>query len=138
MKTYDEMLSNERLVQKFLISLSKVHDPICLVIENTKSLETAELQEVIAILKSQEQRFELHNIDATEKAFASFTVSPKSQNKNAAQSGPSKSQKNWNPKSIHKGGCIRGCMLNIHPLSSESSLMGRCKGLQTYITTMEM
>ncbi|KAI5352432.1 hypothetical protein L3X38_005323 [Prunus dulcis] len=64
----------------------------------TKSLETVELQEVIAILKSQEQRFELHNVDKTEKAFASFTVSPKGQNKNVAQSGPSKSQKNWNPK----------------------------------------
>ncbi|CAL9004166.1 unnamed protein product [Prunus brigantina] len=91
MKTYGEMLSNERLVQKVLISLSKVYDPICLVIENTKSLETVELQEVIAILKSQEQRFELHNADATEKAFASFTVSPKGQNKNVAQSIPSKS-----------------------------------------------
>ncbi|VVA28001.1 PREDICTED: DUF4219 domain-containing /UBN2, partial [Prunus dulcis] len=73
MKTYGEVLSNERLVQKVLISLSKVYDPICLVIENTKSLETVELPEVIAILKSQEQRFELHNADATEKAFASFT-----------------------------------------------------------------
>ncbi|CAL2255248.1 unnamed protein product [Prunus armeniaca] len=74
MKTYGEVLSNERLVQKVLISLSKIYDPICLVIENTKSLETVELQEVIAILKSEEQRFELHNVDATEKAFASFTV----------------------------------------------------------------
>ncbi|XP_020410674.1 uncharacterized protein LOC109946643 [Prunus persica] len=98
MKTYGEVLSNERLVQKVLISLSKVYDPICLVIENTKSLETVELQEVIAILKSQEQRFELHNVDATEKAFASFTVSSKGQNKNATNSGSSKTQKNWNPK----------------------------------------
>ncbi|CAL9001571.1 unnamed protein product, partial [Prunus brigantina] len=40
MKTYGESLSNERLVQKVLISLNKVYDPICLVIENTKSLET--------------------------------------------------------------------------------------------------
>ncbi|KAI5343342.1 hypothetical protein L3X38_011218 [Prunus dulcis] len=98
MKTYGEVLSNERLVQKVLISLSKVYDPICLVIENTKSLETVELQEVIAILKSQEQRFELHNAYATEKAFASFTVSSKGQNKNKTNSGPSKTQKNWNPK----------------------------------------
>ncbi|CAL2266827.1 unnamed protein product [Prunus armeniaca] len=43
MKTFGEMLSNERLVQKVLISLSKVYDPICLMIENTKSLETTEL-----------------------------------------------------------------------------------------------
>ncbi|KAI5323580.1 hypothetical protein L3X38_032652 [Prunus dulcis] len=57
MKTFGEVLSNERLDQKVLISLSKVYDPICLVIENTKSLETIELQEVIAILKSQDQMF---------------------------------------------------------------------------------
>ncbi|KAI5342087.1 hypothetical protein L3X38_009962 [Prunus dulcis] len=55
MKTFGEILINERLVQKVLISLSKPYDPICLVIENTKSLETVELQEVVAILKSQEQ-----------------------------------------------------------------------------------
>lgn len=36
MKTFGEVLSNERLVQKVLISLSKVYDLICLVIENTK------------------------------------------------------------------------------------------------------
>ncbi|CAL9026049.1 unnamed protein product [Prunus brigantina] len=55
MKTFGEILTNEKLVQKVLISLSKPYDPICLVIENTKSLETVELQEVVAILKSQEQ-----------------------------------------------------------------------------------
>ncbi|KAI5348811.1 hypothetical protein L3X38_001698 [Prunus dulcis] len=70
MKTYGESLSNERLVQK----------------------------EVIAILKSQEQRFELHDTDTVEKAFASFSVNPKSHNKGGFQSGQSKSQKNWNPK----------------------------------------
>ncbi|CAL2241060.1 unnamed protein product [Prunus armeniaca] len=98
MKTYGESLSNERLVQKVLISLNKVYDPICLVIENTKSLETVDLQEVIAILKSQEQRFELHNTNTVKKAFASFSVNSKSQNKGGYQSGQSKSQKNWNPK----------------------------------------
>ncbi|CAL8155286.1 unnamed protein product [Prunus armeniaca] len=58
---------------------------------NTKSLETVELQEVITILKSQEQRFELHNINTAKKAFASFLVSPKNQNKGSNQSGSSKS-----------------------------------------------
>ncbi|XP_068336503.1 uncharacterized protein [Pyrus communis] len=45
MKTFGGSLSNERLVQKVLISLSKPYDPICLVIENTKCMETVELQE---------------------------------------------------------------------------------------------
>ncbi|CAL8176293.1 unnamed protein product [Prunus armeniaca] len=87
-----------RSVQKVLISLSKKYDPICLVIENTKTLETVELQEVIAILKSQEQRLEMHNVDTVEKAFASFTVNSKGENKNASQSGSSKSRRNWNSK----------------------------------------
>lgn len=43
MKTFGKHLSNERLVQKLLISLSKIYDPICLVIENTTSLEIVEL-----------------------------------------------------------------------------------------------
>ncbi|KAI5322684.1 hypothetical protein L3X38_031756 [Prunus dulcis] len=97
MKTFGEVLPNERLVQKVLISLSKIYDPICLVIENTKSLETIELQEVIAILKSQEQRFDMHNVDTAEKAFGSFSVNTQGQNKNNAQSGSAKSQKSWKP-----------------------------------------
>ncbi|CAL8152331.1 unnamed protein product [Prunus armeniaca] len=99
MKTYGEVLSNERLVQKVLISLSKIYDPICLVIENTKSLEIVELQEVIAILKSEEQRFELHNVDAIEKAFASFTVQ-KARTKGKPWESKGKSQQN-NPAPAH-------------------------------------
>ncbi|KAM2377528.1 hypothetical protein ACFX1X_044118 [Malus domestica] len=98
MKTFGEYLSNERLVQKFLISLSKPYDPIYLVIQNTKCLETVELQKVIAILKSQEQRFHLHIVDTTGKAFSSLSVSPKGKNKSGAQSGSSQFQKNWNSK----------------------------------------
>ncbi|XP_008245031.1 PREDICTED: uncharacterized protein LOC103343132 [Prunus mume] len=99
MKTFGEILPNARLVQKVLISLSNPYDPICLVIENTKNIETVELQEILAILKSQEQRFDMHIVDATDKAFASFSVSSKrQQNRGNSQSSGQKSQKNWNPK----------------------------------------
>ncbi|KAM1746060.1 hypothetical protein ACFX11_012725 [Malus domestica] len=98
MKTFGETMSNERLVQKVLISLTKIYDPICLVIENTKCLESVELQEVLAILKSQEQRFDLHSSDATERAFSSLTVSSKGQNRSYAQSSTFKPQRNWNQK----------------------------------------
>ncbi|KAM1099314.1 hypothetical protein TB2_005809 [Malus domestica] len=98
MRTFGESLSNERLVQKVLISLSKPYDSICLVIENTKCLETVELQEVVAILKSQEQRFDLHMVDANERAFSSFSVNPKEQNKSGGHSSSSRTQKNWNSK----------------------------------------
>ena len=56
------------------------------------------LQEVVAILKSQEQRFDLHSIDATERSFASLTVNPKGQNQGSAQSSTFKPQRNWNQK----------------------------------------
>ncbi|XP_050141089.1 uncharacterized protein LOC126617062 [Malus sylvestris] len=98
MKTFGEILPNERFVQKVLISLSKPYDHICLVIENTKCLETVELQEVVAILKSQEQQFDLHTVDTIERVFASLSKNSKEQNKSSAHSGPSIVQKNWNPK----------------------------------------
>ncbi|CAL8157398.1 unnamed protein product [Prunus armeniaca] len=50
--------------------------------------------EVVAILKSQEQRFDLHNVDTTERAFAYLSVNSKGQQ----SKNHSKSQKNWNPK----------------------------------------
>nr|XP_017185550.2 uncharacterized protein LOC108172470 [Malus domestica] len=74
------------------------YDHICLVIENTKCLETVELQEVVAILKSQEQQFDLHTVDTIERVFASLSKNSKEQNKSSAHSGPSIVQKNWNPK----------------------------------------
>ncbi|CAL8169979.1 unnamed protein product [Prunus armeniaca] len=97
MKTFGEVLSNERLVQRVLISLSKPYDPICLVIENTKCIDKVDLQEVLAILKSQEQRFDMHTIDAIDKAFGSFSVNPKGQQQRG-NSQSSESKKNWNGK----------------------------------------
>ncbi|KAB2605945.1 retrovirus-related Pol polyprotein from transposon TNT 1-94 [Pyrus ussuriensis x Pyrus communis] len=98
MKTFGETLSNERLVQKVLISLSKAYDLIRLVIENTKCLETVELQEVLAILKSQKQHFDLHSSDVTKKAFASLSVGSNGQNKNNSQSSGYQAQKSWNSR----------------------------------------
>ncbi|KAI5314395.1 hypothetical protein L3X38_043571 [Prunus dulcis] len=96
-QTFGEALPNERLVQKVLISLSKPYDPICLVIENTKCIDKVELQEVLAILKSQEQRFDMHTVDATDKAFGSFSVNPKGQQQKS-NSQSSGTKKNWNGK----------------------------------------
>ncbi|XP_048434512.1 uncharacterized protein LOC125474629 [Pyrus x bretschneideri] len=51
MKGYREDLAREHLVQKLLISLTKEFDPVCYVINQTKDIETIELQEVIASLR---------------------------------------------------------------------------------------
>ncbi|XP_048332783.1 uncharacterized protein LOC107422404 [Ziziphus jujuba] len=103
MKTFGEVLSNERMVQKVLISLTKAYEPICLMIENTKDLETVEFQEVIAILKSQEQRLDLQVTEVTEKAFSTLSVNnpatiSKPQNRGAIHFNATKFQKTWTPK----------------------------------------
>ncbi|CAN6676586.1 unnamed protein product [Malus baccata var. baccata] len=87
--------------------LTKMYDPICLVIENTKCLESVELQEVLAILKSQEQRFDLHSSDATERAFSSLTVNSKGQNRGYAQSSTFKSRRNYNQKKCTIGETVQ-------------------------------
>ncbi|CAL8166844.1 unnamed protein product [Prunus armeniaca] len=94
MKSYGEDISDQRIVQKLLISLSREYDSIAEVIEETKDIETIGVQEVIGSLKSHEQRLQRHTEKLTEKAFSSLSVNPKEQS-NVAQDGSSKSKKNW-------------------------------------------
>ncbi|KAI5349042.1 hypothetical protein L3X38_001929 [Prunus dulcis] len=94
MKAYGEELTEQRIVQKLLISLSREYDSIAEVIEETKDTETIGVQEVIGSLKSHEQRLQRHNERVTEKAFSSLNVSSKDQS-NTGQAGGSKSKKNW-------------------------------------------
>ncbi|KAI5352933.1 hypothetical protein L3X38_005825 [Prunus dulcis] len=94
MKAYGEELTEQRIVQKLLISLSREYDSIAEVIEETKDTETIGVQEVIGSLKSHEQRLQRHNERVTEKAFSSLNVSSKDQS-NTVQAGGSKSKKNW-------------------------------------------
>ncbi|XP_020412646.1 uncharacterized protein LOC109947213 [Prunus persica] len=94
MKSYGEELSRERVVQKLLFSLPKSYDPICSVIEHSKDLETLEVQEVVASLKSFELRLDRHTENSTERAFASLNIEEKNP-KSGSFSGDQKSQKNW-------------------------------------------
>ncbi|XP_020424492.1 uncharacterized protein LOC109950340 [Prunus persica] len=94
MKSYGEELPRERVVQKLLISLPKSYDSICSVIEHSKDLDTLEIQEVVASLKSFELRLDRHTENSTEKAFTSLNIESKS-SKSGSSSGNHKSQKNW-------------------------------------------
>ncbi|CAL2255687.1 unnamed protein product [Prunus armeniaca] len=96
MRGYGEELSRERIVQKMLISLLHVYDPICYVIEHSRDLDAIEVQEVVASLKSFAQRLERHHENKTEKAFASLSVDSKSAKVTGNQN--SKHQKNWKDK----------------------------------------
>ncbi|KAM1496365.1 hypothetical protein ACFXTO_030979 [Malus domestica] len=97
MKSYGEDLSNQRVVQKLLISLPKSYDSIAAVIENTKDLDTIDAQDVVAILKGYEQRLDRHGESSMEKAFASLKFVPRS-NKFNGQPNSNKYHKNFKPK----------------------------------------
>ncbi|BBG99019.1 BURP domain-containing protein, partial [Prunus dulcis] len=96
MRGNGEELSRERIVQKMLISLLPVYDPICSVIEHSRDLDVIEVQEVVASLKSFAQRLERHHENKTEKAFASLSVDSKSAKATGNQNN--KQQKNWKDK----------------------------------------
>ncbi|KAI5338774.1 hypothetical protein L3X38_018046 [Prunus dulcis] len=96
MRGYGEELSRERIVQKMLISMLPVYDPICSVIEHSRDLDVIEVQEVVASLKSFAQRLERHHENKTEKAFASLSVDSKSAKATGNQNY--KQQKNWKDK----------------------------------------
>ncbi|CAN6688832.1 unnamed protein product [Malus baccata var. baccata] len=93
MRSYGEELSRERIVQKLLISLPSVYDPICSVIEHSRDIDVIEVQEVVASLKSFAQRLERHSENKTERAFASLSVNPKLVNASG-----NRYQKNWKLK----------------------------------------
>ncbi|CAN6721449.1 unnamed protein product [Malus baccata var. baccata] len=96
MRSYGKDISNQRVVQKLLISLPRSYDSITSVIENTKDLDTVDVQDVVAILKGYEQRIDRHDEIHTEKAFVSLNIAPK-QNKYNGNQG-FKPHKNWKSK----------------------------------------
>lgn len=57
--------------------MPKSYDSIASVIENTRDLETIDVQDVVAILKGYEQRLNRHGESSTERTFASLNISSK-------------------------------------------------------------
>ncbi|XP_050154691.1 uncharacterized protein LOC126628870 [Malus sylvestris] len=97
MKGYGEDLPRERLVQKLLISLTKEFDPVCYVIEQTKDIETIEVQEVIAALRGFAQRLDRHAESTIERAFSTLNLNSKGTQPNLSF-GNSKPKKDWKSK----------------------------------------
>ncbi|CAN6688476.1 unnamed protein product [Malus baccata var. baccata] len=75
MKTYGEELPNGRIVKKLLISLTKPYDSIVSVIEETKDIDTLNVQDVMVSLRAFDQKLERHADGATEKVFQSLNIS---------------------------------------------------------------
>ncbi|BBN69024.1 multidrug resistance-associated protein 9, partial [Prunus dulcis] len=104
MKSYGAELPRERVVQKLLFSLPKSYDSFCSVIEHSKDLETLEVQEVVAFLKSFELRLDRHTENSTERAFTSLNIEEKN-SKSGSFPGDQKSQKSWKSNDENKTAC---------------------------------
>ncbi|CAN6706412.1 unnamed protein product [Malus baccata var. baccata] len=83
----------EDLPKKLLISLTREFDPVCYVIEQTKDIETIEVQEVIVAFRRFAQHLDKHAESTTKRAFSSMSVNPKGTQSNASF-GNSKPKKN--------------------------------------------
>ncbi|CAN6723937.1 unnamed protein product [Malus baccata var. baccata] len=123
MKSYGESIGNQRIMQKLLISLPRSYDSIVAVIENTRDLETVDVQDVVATLKGYEQRIERHSENSTKNAFASLSITPRKNNNNGNQNfKPTKNWKTkgkkWDNKSVHQQGKFIG---------SSDSVKNACK-----------
>ncbi|KAL5698161.1 hypothetical protein ACHQM5_029234 [Ranunculus cassubicifolius] len=59
MKTYGELISDQRVVEKILISLPERYDSIVSVIEQTKDLETLGVEDLMGTVKAFEQRMNM-------------------------------------------------------------------------------
>ncbi|XP_059635244.1 uncharacterized protein LOC132277401 [Cornus florida] len=82
MKTYGEDISNQRIVEIFLISLPEKYDSIVAVIEETKELENLSVEELMGSIKAFEQRLSMRSEKTIESAFQSkLNVSSKNQEK---------------------------------------------------------
>ncbi|GJT09476.1 retrovirus-related pol polyprotein from transposon TNT 1-94 [Tanacetum coccineum] len=72
MKSYGDEIEDQRVVEKILISILEIFDPIIEIIENTKDLKTLGIQELLSSLKSYEHRMTRHSDKAIESAFQSI------------------------------------------------------------------
>ncbi|KAK3000358.1 hypothetical protein RJ639_021395 [Escallonia herrerae] len=69
MKSHGEEISNRRIVEKVLISLPEKFDPKVAIIEETKDISELGVQELMAFLKSYEQRLARRSEKSIESAF---------------------------------------------------------------------
>ncbi|KAM5569751.1 hypothetical protein ABKV19_016986 [Rosa sericea] len=97
MKSYGEKISDRRMVEKLLLSLSQKYDTIVNVIEETKDLDSLTIEELKGSIKAFDQRLEIHAEQSVETAFQSLNVNSKGKWKaeSSSQQNKPKVEKNW-------------------------------------------
>ncbi|KAJ6715424.1 ZINC FINGER CCHC-TYPE-RELATED [Salix viminalis] len=78
LKSFGEEISESRIVQKLLMSLSRRYKSIVSIIEETRDLDVLRIEEVIAYVKVYDKREDLHDerdrSAGTERAFSSLKI----------------------------------------------------------------
>lgn len=69
MRAYGEPITDERIVQKILISLTEKYDSIVTAIEESRDLSTLSVTELMGSLQAHEQRLDRRNEATLENAF---------------------------------------------------------------------
>ncbi|XP_070679176.1 uncharacterized protein [Malus domestica] len=96
MESYGETLSDDRIVQKYLISLPRKYDNIVSITEERKDLSTLSVEELIGLLKGFAQRLSRHDNNDVENVFQTLIVNPKT--KASLSQSKAKSNKNLEVK----------------------------------------
>ncbi|XP_048423891.1 uncharacterized protein LOC125469879 [Pyrus x bretschneideri] len=110
LKSLGEDVTEQRIVQKLLMSLSRRYKSIVSIIEETRDLDAIRVEEVIASVKVYDKREDLHDerdrLTGTERAFSSLRVGNNqvtgtykgSQSRpNQKWQGQNKKGSNWSP-----------------------------------------
>ncbi|KAM1067643.1 hypothetical protein ACFX2B_022674 [Malus domestica] len=150
LKSLSDDVSEQRIVQKLLMSLSRRYKSIVSIIEETRDLDAVRVEEVIASVKVYDKREDLHDerdkLTGTKRAFSSLKVgnnqvtgtykSPQSR-PNQKWQGQKKKGSNWPPSgnwNNNSGGNWnnRFNLQNNQGSSSQSSVKPQCQVCQKY------
>ena len=150
LKSLGEDVTEQRIVQKLLMSLSRRYKSIVSIIEETRDLDVIRVEEVIASVKVYDKREDLHDendrLTGTERAFSSLRVGNNqvtgtykgSQSRpNQKWQGQNKKGSNWSPSGSwnnNPGGNWnnRFNSQNKQGSSSQSSVKPQCQVCQKF------
>ncbi|KAL3646200.1 hypothetical protein CASFOL_011380 [Castilleja foliolosa] len=105
MRVYGETIEEERIVQKFLITLTEKYDHVVAAIEESKDLSTLTLTELMGSLQAHEQRMNRKSDETFERALQSKINLKSSDQRNKGKNHEETSmwsKKNYPPCSICK------------------------------------
>ncbi|KAI5312052.1 hypothetical protein L3X38_041225 [Prunus dulcis] len=98
LKSLGEDVTEKRIVQKLLMSLSRRYKSIVSIIEETRDLDTIRVEEILASVKVYDKREDLHDerdkLAGTQKAFSSLRVG-NNQASGANKSSQGKQNQKW-------------------------------------------